>query len=280
MNAIEGHPELIETGLSYPVQSLEQSPMKVTLQRWISTPLLAALIAMAAGPAGAAEIKVMVANALKEPFLALAAAFEKESGHKVTPIWGGTEGLARKVGDGEVADVLIIAAPNIEKLIREGKLAAGSRADFAKSGVGIAVRAGLPKPDVSSVEAVRKAVLDARSIAYSSGPSGRYLEELFGKMGIAEQIKGKVKQPPSGTQIAELLARGDADLGFQQISELLHASGIAYVGPLPPEIQSITVYSAALLTAAPQPEAARALVKFLTAPAAGPILMKVGLEPG
>jgi molybdate transport system substrate-binding protein len=229
--------------------------------------------------AQAAEVKVMAANAVKEALLEIVSAFEKSSGHKVTTIWGGTEGVAKRVSGGEVVDIVIIAAPNIDKLILEGKLVSGSRADFAKSGVGIAVRTGLPKPDISSGEAVKRAVLAANSVAYSSGPSGFYVADLFKKMGIADQIKGKVKQPPSGVQVGELVARGEADLGFQQISELLHVKGIDYLGPLPVDIQNITVYSAGLHMAAPAPAAAKELVKFLTAPEAGPIIKKIGMEP-
>ena len=244
--------------------------------------LLTALVAlvMSINAAHAAEIKVMGANAVKEPFLELVAAFEKSSGHKVTPVWSGTAGIAKSISSGEVVDIVIVGAANIDKLIQEGKLVAGSRADFAKSGVGIAVRAGLPKPDISSAEAVKKAVLDARSVAYSSGPSGLYIAELFKRMGIADQVKDKLKLPPSNVLVGEVLARGEADLGFQQVSDLLHVKGIVYVGPLPADIQEITVYAAALHTAAPPPDAANALVRFRTAPAAGPIIRRAGMEPG
>jgi molybdate transport system substrate-binding protein len=240
--------------------------------------MLAAFIGVSA--AQAAEVKVMAANAVKEALLEIVSAFERTSGHKVTTVWGGTEGVTKRVTGGEVVDIVIIAAPNIDKLILEGKLVSGSRADFAKSGVGIAVRTGLPKPDISSGEAVKRAVLAANSVAYSSGPSGLYVADLFKKMGIAEQIKGKVKQSPSGVQVGELLARGEADLGFQQISELLHVKGIDYLGPLPADIQNMTVYSAGLHTRAQAPGAAKEFVKFLTAPEAGPIIKKIGMEPG
>jgi len=123
-------------------------------------------------------------------------------------------------------------------------------------------------------------VLAARSVAYSSGPSGFYVADLFKKMGIADQIKDKVKQTPSGVQVGEVVARGDADLGFQQVSELLHLKGIDYLGPLPADIQHVTVFSAGLHTAAPAPDAARALMKFLTAPEADPIIRKRGMEHG
>lgn len=241
---------------------------------------VAAAMVIGVSTADAAEIKVLAANAIKEAFLDLVPAFEKSSGHKVTTIWSGTESAAKRISGGEVVDLVIIAAPSIDKLILEGKLVAGSRADFAKSGVGIAVRAGLPKPDISSSDAVRKAVLAAKSVAYSSGPSGIYIADLFKKMGIADQIKDKVKQSAPGVQVGELLARGETDLGFQQVSELLHVKGIAYLGPLPADIQNITVYSAGLHTAAPAPEAAKALVIFLTAPEAGPTIRKTGMEPG
>jgi len=242
--------------------------------------VVAAAMAFGVGAADAAEVRVMAANALKEAHVELVAAFEKSSGHKVTTIWGGTEGIAKRIADGEVVDVVIIAAPNVDRLIQAGKLAAGSRADVARSGIGVAVRSGLPKPDISSGEAVRTAVLAARSVAYSSGPSGFYLADLFRTMGIADQIRDKVKQPASGVQVGELVARGEADLGFQQVSELMHVKGIDYLGPLPADIQSITVYSAGLHAAAPAPDAARALIRFLTAPEAGPIIRKIGMEPG
>ena len=254
--------------------------MAMRLRASLLAGFVAAAMVIGMNTADAAEVKMMAANALKEPFLELVTAFEKSSGHRVFTIWGGTEGLAKRVSDGEVIDIVIIAAPNIDKLILEGKLVAGSRADFTRSSIGVAVRSGLPKPDISSGEAVKRAVLAAKSVAYSSGPSGFYLADLFKKMAIADQIKDKVKQPASGVQVGELVARGEADLGFQMVSELMHVKGIDYLGPLPADIQNITVYSAGLHTAAPAPDAAKALVKFLTAPEADPIIKKSGMEPG
>jgi molybdate transport system substrate-binding protein len=242
--------------------------------------LVIAIVTGATNTAQAAEVKVIAANAVKEPYLEIVSAFEKASGHKVTTIWAGTENATKRISDGEVFDIALIAAPNIDKLIAEGKLVAGSRAEFAKSLVGVAVRAGLPKPDISSSDAVKKAVLAANSVAYSSGPSGFHVADLFRKMGIADQISAKVTQTPSGAQVAEMVARGEVDLGFQQVSEFFHAKDIHYLGPLPADIQHTTVFSAGLHTAAPAPDAAKALVKFLTAPEAGPIIKKIGLEPG
>lgn len=237
------------------------------------------LFAMVAGSAvSAADIKVLSSNPVKEPLLALATAFETSSGHKVVVGFGGTDALARRVSDGEAVDVVIVSNESIDRLIAAGKLASGSRADLAKVGVGIALRAGLPKPDVSSAEAVKQAVLAAKSVAYSSGPSGYYIVEMLRRMGIADQIKDKVKQPASGVQVGEMVARGEADLGFQQVTELVHVKGIDYLGPLPPEIQNITVYSAGLHGTAS--DAAKAFVRFITAPDAASVIRKSGMEPG
>ena len=247
---------------------------------WALANFVAAAMVIGMNTAHAAEIKVLGSAAVKEAYLDLVPAFEKSSGHRVTTIWDGTENITKRINGGEVVDIVILAAPNIEKLVLEGKLVAGSRTDIAKSGVGIAVRSGLPKPDISSSEAVKKAVLTAKSVAYSSGPSGFYVADLFKKMGIADQIKEKVKQTPSGVQVGELLARGEADLGFQQVSELLHVKGIEYLGPLPADIQYITVFSAGLHKAATAPDAAKALMKFLTSSEAAPFIRKTGMEPG
>ncbi len=244
------------------------------------TKSVAALMVIGATTAHASEIKVMASAAVKEVVLDLIPPFEQSSRHKITTIWAGTEAITKRISGGEVVDIVLIAAPNIDKLISEGRLVAGSRADVAKSGIGVAVRAGLPKPDISSGEAVKKAVLAAKSVAYSSGPSGFYLAELFKRMGIADQIKDKVKQTPSGVQVGEVVARGEADLGFQQVSELVHLKGIDYLGPLPADIQHITVFSAGLHPAATAPGAAKALIKFLTGPEAAPIIRKSGMEPG
>jgi molybdate transport system substrate-binding protein len=231
------------------------------------------------GAAHAAEVRLIAANAVKDSVREVVSAFERASGHTVVTAWSGTEAIAKRIRDGEVFDLVLIAAPNIDQLIAEGKLATGSRTDYAKSGVGVAVRRGLPKPDISTGDAIKKAVLAASSVAYSSGPSGFYLAELFQKMGIAEQIKAKVKQPPSGAQVGDLIARGEADLGFQQVSELLHFQGIDYLGPLPPDIQNITTYSIGLHASAQTLEAAKALVEALRSPEARSLITKAGMDP-
>lgn len=235
---------------------------------------------MALGLAQAAEVRVASSGAVKEAYVELVANFERTTGHKVLTTWGGTESVTKRVRDGEVFDLVIISALNIDRLVGEGKLVTGSRIDVAKSGVGVAVRDGLAKPDVSSSEGLKKAVLDAKSVAYSSGPSGFYLVDLFKKMGISDQIKDKVKQTPSGVQVGDLLARGEADLGFQQVSELVHVKGIQYIGPLPADIQHTTTFSVGLHAKAPEPDAAKALVNALTASEAAAVIRKAGMEPG
>jgi molybdate transport system substrate-binding protein len=233
-----------------------------------------------AGPAGAADIKVIGSPGVREIYTRLVLDFEKASGHKVATTWDGVTNVTRRVSGGEVADLVLLPANNIDLLLKEGKLT-GQRTDVAKSGVGVAIRTGVPKVDTSTSDGLRKAVLAAKSVAYSAGPSGVYMATLFEKWGIADALKGKIVAPPSGAQIGDLLARGDADIGFQQVSELLPFAGrIDYLGPLPADIQETTVFSAAVHKAATAPEAAHALIKFLTAPEAVPIIRKAGMEPG
>lgn len=225
------------------------------------------------------EIKVMASAAFKEAYLELVPEFERTTGHKVVTIWIPTVEIMRRLKGGETVDLVIMAAGAIDELIKLGKIAAGSRVDLAKSGVGVAVRAGAPRPDISSGEALKRAVLAAKSIVYSHGPSGVYLAGLFQRMGIAEELKSKIKQV-QGEPAGAVVARGEAEIGFQQMSELLPVPGIDLLGPLPADVQQITVFSAGLHVGAKAPDAARALVKFMTAPAAVPVIRKKGMEPG
>jgi molybdate transport system substrate-binding protein len=158
------------------------------------------------------------------------------------------------------------------------KLVAGSRIDFSRSPVAVAVRSGLPRPDVSSVIALREALLGAQSIAISSGASGRYLEQLFQRLGVTDQIKGKIRQPPSGAQIGDMLARGEVDMGFQQVTELLHGKGFQYLGTLPAEVQNYTIWAAGVHRDAPQPEAARAFTRALAAPESRDAIRRSGMD--
>jgi molybdate transport system substrate-binding protein len=242
--------------------------------------LSVASIFILAGMTRAAEVKVLSSAAVKEPFVELIPGYERSSGNKVVATWAGTVNVLKRLQDGEVADLVVLAGPTIDDLIKQGKIVAGSRVDLAKSGVGVAVRSGAPKPDISTADALKRALLAAKSIAYSTGPSGVYLDGLFQRMGIADELKAKTKVSAPGVPVGEMVARGEAEIGFQQVSELLPVAGIDYVGPLPAEIQTITVFSGGIHTGASQPDAAKALVKYITSPEAVPVIKKKGMEPG
>lgn len=229
--------------------------------------------------AGAAEINVVSTQATQEAYLELVAQFENASGHKVKTVFSGTLNVQKRLAEGEPYDLIIMAGPAIEEQVKLGKAVAGSRVDFAKSGTGVAVRKGAAKPDIGLAEALKKTLLAAKSIGYSTGPSGLYMLSVFEKLGIAGEVKGKLKQTPSGVFVGTLIATGETEIGFQQISELVHFAGIDYVGPLPGDLQRMTMFSAGIHAGAKQTEAARALVKFITAPAAASVIRKHGLEP-
>jgi molybdate transport system substrate-binding protein len=232
-----------------------------------------------AGMAQAAEITVMSSAATKAAYLELVPEFERASGHKVTTIFPPSVQMITRLKEGEVVDLVIMAGNSIDELARAGKIVAGSRVDLARSGIGIAVRAGAPKPDIGSTEALKQALLSAGSIAYSSGPSGVYLADLFRRMGIDDALKTRIRQV-QGEPVGAVVARGDADIGFQQVSELLPIAGIDFLGTLPADIQHVTVFSAGLHVDARQPDAAKALVTFLTSPAAAAVIKRSGMDPG
>ena len=225
-----------------------------------------------------ADIKVLSSIATREAYLELVPQFERASGHKVTTTWAGTTAIMQRMAAGETYDLVIISSTELDELTRQGKLVAGSRVDLAKSGIGIAVRAGAPKPNVGSAEALKQALLAAKTVGYTSGPSGVYMAALIERMGITAVVKPKHRGVPSGGTVGTIVATGEADIGFQQVSELVHIPGIDYVGPLPPEVQCITVFSSGVQTGATEPDAARALVAFLTTPAAQAVMKKHGLE--
>lgn len=240
---------------------------------------LPALAAVACSLTSGAELHVFAPNAVKESLGEVVVRFEKSSGHKVVLRWAGTEAITKRVGEGETVDVVINAAQNIEKLTADGKLADGTRTDFARSAIGVAIPESLPKPDIASVDGLKQALLSAKSIVISSGTSGRYLLDLFDRLAIREQINAKLMQPPSGAQVGEIIARGDAELGFQQVSELVHVPGIRYIGPLPAEIQNYTVYSGAMHRQAAQPEAAKTFLRVLGEPDVAAAISRSGMEP-
>lgn len=240
---------------------------------------LAALLA-GTGCAQAAELKVMASPAIKEAYLELLPSFEKASGHAVSTIWAGTVDIMKRIGGSETVDLVIASAASIDELTRQGRLVAGSAAPIARSGIGAAVKAGAAKPDISSAAAIKRSLLAAKSIGYSTGPSGVYLAGLFERMGIAEQIKAKLVQVPIGQSVGEAVARGEAEIGFQQVSELLPVKGLDFIGPLPPDVQHTTVFSGGLHVGAASPGAAKALVEFLRSPSAAPVIKHTGMEPG
>jgi molybdate transport system substrate-binding protein len=241
---------------------------------------IAAATLLLSGVAGAAEIKVLSTQATEEAYKELAPQFEKASGHKVTTVFTGTLDALKRLSNGETYDLLIMARQQIDELSQSGKVVAGSRTDIAKSGVGAAVGRGKPKPDISTVDALKKSLLAAKSIGYSTGPSGIYVVTMFQKMGIADEIKSKLKQTPTGVFVGSIIASGEAEIGFQQVSELSFFPGIDYVGPIPAEVQLITVFSAGIPAGTKQADAAKALVSFITAPAAAAIFKKHALDPG
>ena len=191
---------------------------------------------------------------------------------------GGVD-AARRVQAGEAFDLVVLASDAIDRLIASGDVVAGSRVDLVHSGVAVAVTAGAPHPDIGTEEALRAAVLAARSIGHSTGPSGVQLLQLFQRWGIADRLSGRILQAPPGVPVAALVARGEVELGFQQLSELIHAEGIDVLGPLPPAIHINTTFSAGLCTASTQASAVRALMAYLASPAATPAKQRHGMDP-
>ena len=242
--------------------------------------LLGASLLMLAEAALADEIRVMSSNAFRQAYLELVPEFEKASGHKVVTSFVGGVDLMKRMKAGESVDLVILAASSLDELIQLGKVVPGSRVDLAKSGVGVAVRAGAPRPDISSGDALKQTLLAAKSIGYSTGASGTYLVSMFARMGIADELKPKIKQAPPGVPVGDLIARGEVEIGFQQVSELLPVAGTSFLGPLPPDLQQYTVFSAGLHVRATEPGAAKALARFLASPASGPVIRKKGMEPG
>ncbi len=224
-------------------------------------------------------INVLSSNAIKAAYTELVPHFERASGHKVATVWAGTNDILKRMKANETYDLMIMARPTLDGLAREGKVVAGSQVDLVTSGIGVAVRAGAPKPDISSGEALKRALLAAKSIGYSQGPSGVYLIKLFERWGIADTIRSRVLQTQPGNPVGEAVARGEAEIGFQQVSELLPIAGISFVGPLPADIQEVTTFAGGIHAAAKEVDAAKAWVKFITSPAAAAAIRRSGMEP-
>jgi molybdate transport system substrate-binding protein len=248
--------------------------------------LVLALLALlvVAADARADEIRVMTSGAFTAAYLELVPVFEKQTGHRIISSFGASLGNApdsipMRLQRGEPVDLVILADSALEDLIAQGKVRRGSRVDLVRSTIGLAVRAGAPKPDISTIAALTRTLLDAKSIAYSASASGVYVStELYKRLGIADRVAAKSRRIES-ERVGAVVARGDAEIGFQQVSELLPIEGITYLGPLPEEVQRVTVFSAGIAANAKSPDAARALVAFLQSAAAAPVISKTGLEP-
>jgi ABC-type molybdate transport system substrate-binding protein len=260
----------------------------MSVQRSIARRLAPCLVAFAAAlattlPAGADEVVVMTSGAFTAPFEVAAPWFERRTGHDVTAVFGASTGgapdsIPARLARGERADVIIASAQAIDALIAAGQVQPGTRRDLVLSRIGVAVRAGAPKPDISSVDALVRAVREARSVAYSASVSGTYLAtELFPRLGLADEIAAKGRRIES-ERVGAVVARGDAELGFQQISELVTIEGLDYVGPLPDEVQRVSTFSAGIAAAAESLGGARALVDFLASVALGPVVERYGLD--
>ena len=245
---------------------------------------LVAATLLLAGAANGAEVKVMISGGFSAAYRVLIPEFERTTGNTVVTAFGPSMGdtpqaIPNRLQRGEPADVLIMVDTALDELRKQGKVVPDSRVDLARSKIGMVVRSGEPKPDISSVDAFKHTLIEAKSIAYSDSASGVYLSTvLFERLGIADQVRSKSRMIPA-EPVGKVVARGEAQLGFQQISELLPVPGVDLVGPLPPEIQKVTVFSGGVAAGAKEPEAARALLQFLSSPGAAQAIAKSGLEP-
>ena len=224
-------------------------------------------------------MEILCTNGVKSVMVDLVPAFERTSGTKVMITWGATNSLLKDLEGGAGGDLAILTAEAIDDLMSGGRVVAGSRVDLARSGIGVAVRKGAKRPDIASPEALKRALVAAKSVAHSkSGMSGIYFPTVLARLGIADAMKAKIVIPDPGTPIGEVVAKGEAEIGIQQISELLPVAGVEIVGPLPDALQKVTTFSASVLTAAKEPSVAAALLKFVAAET--PRLLKhKGLEP-
>jgi molybdate transport system substrate-binding protein len=238
--------------------------------------------------ASAADVQVMISSGFHGVYSELGPAFERASGHHLVTTRGPSmgdspEAIPARLTRGEAADVVILDGGAADELGMRGLVRADSKVELARSLIGMVVRAGAEKPDISSVEAFRSTLLAAKSIAYSDSGSGTYLSTtLFPKLGVADQVAGKsrkVRGPPSGEPVAAVVARGEAEIGFQQVSELIHVPGITFVGTVPAEVQPRISFAGALTSTVRQPEAATALIRFLASPEAATVISKAGLVP-
>jgi molybdate transport system substrate-binding protein len=245
---------------------------------------ISSLLLVAALPrtARAVELKVLSGSGVQPAMIEIIPGFEQSSGHKATFDYGTVGGMADRVQKGEAADVIIASGPQIEVLEKQGKVVGGSRADLAKTGVGIFVRKGAPRPDISSVEAFKHTMLSAKSIGWNDPAAGApvsiYMIGLFEQLGIAEEMKPKTTAFKQRSERFEAVARGDVEIGFNQVSEILAAPGVDLVGWLPAAIQHHTLFSAAIIASSKQREASQVLIRFISSPAARAVMTAKGFE--
>ena len=255
-----------------------------TLRRSMLAVLLTIGAWGAAGAASAAEIHVITSGAFATAFKELAPVYEKKSGNTVKISFGSSMGTAHdsiptRLSKGESFDVLILAGSALDGFIKKGDVTPGTRVDLANSTIGASVKKGAPKPDISTVEALKKTLVNAKSVAYSASASGTYLStELFEKLGVAEQMKLTAKKIYS-ERVGSVVARGEAELGFQQVSELISIDGLDFVGEIPAEVQQTIPFSAGITRNVKDRQAARDLIEFLASPEAAPIIKKTGMNP-
>jgi molybdate transport system substrate-binding protein len=230
------------------------------------------------------EIRVMTSGAFTAAYLELIPRLETLTKKKfvtaATSIGTGEQSIPNRLQRGEVVDVVIVADAVLAGFIKEGLIVAESHTPLARSAIGMAVRAGAPKPDIGTVDALKRTLLQAKSIAYSASVSGDYLtKELVQRLGIADQVLSKSRRVEGGERVGAVIARGEAEIGFQQLSELLPVPGIAHITPLPPEVQKVSVFSAGVAVSTRDSESAHAVIRFLASPAAADAITKSGLEP-
>jgi molybdate transport system substrate-binding protein len=224
-------------------------------------------------------IRIISSMATRQLLGELVAQYRQDTGREVRCESVGGVDAARRVQAGEAFDAVVLAADAIDKLVAAGRVLAGSRVDLVRSGVAVAVRAGAPRPDLSTEEAVKDAVLAAPTIGYSTGPSGVALAALFGRWGIAETIGARIVQAPPGVPVARLVAEGKVALGFQQLSELLGVEGITIAGALPPAVQIVTTFAGGVAATSGQPDAVRTMLAWMASPAAADAKRRQGMEP-
>ena len=246
---------------------------------WSKAFAFASLLALTASTANAAEVTVIASTAMREVMDELVPMFERASGNKIAISFLSGSLLPVKVKEGAQADVVVTTPATIDDLVAAGKVGANTRVDFVRSGAGVAVRAGAPKPNVATPDAFKAALLAAKTVGYSQGPSGVHFMTVLERLGITAEVKAKGVVPPLGQRVGTLIAEGKAEIGVQQITELLQIPGIDFVAPLPRELQANIVYATATPTSAKERDAAAAFIKYLSSEPALPVVKKVGLEP-